>query len=123
MPPQASTLSGPSGDFSCTGAGGRLRRVLRVVRDDVQHRHLREARDRVGEIAAQPLRGLARQRADDHLVVAQRVPDLGERLQRHGVADDALAALDPGSTPGLQRRVQPLLALRAGGGARTARPA
>ena len=45
---------------------------------------------------------------DDHLVVAHRVPDLGERLQRHRVADDAVAALDPGCTPGLQRRVQPL---------------
>src|SRR4029079_10590943 len=43
-----------------------------------------------------------------------------ERLQRHGVADDTVAALDPACTPGLQGRVKTLLALRAGGGARAA---
>ena len=66
------------------------------MRDDVQDGDLREARHRVGEIAPQPLRGLAGQRADDHLVVAQRVPDLGERLQRHGVADDTVIPQEAG---------------------------
>ena len=80
----------------------RVRDVLRVVGDDVQDRDAGVAGDGVGEVAAQPLRGLARQRADDHLVVAHRVPDLGQRLQRDGVADDALALLDPRCTPGVQ---------------------
>ena len=69
---------------------------VRVVRDDVQDRDARVPRDRVREVAADPLRALAGQRAHDHLVVAHRVPHLGQRLERRRVAHDALAALDAG---------------------------
>ena len=117
-PPHASTLSGPSGAFSCTGAG-KSRGALRVLRDDVQHRYARVARDGVGEVGADPLRALARQRRDDHLVVAHRVPDLAERLERDRVADDAVAAARsrPRATPPA-RASRRSLARRAVGAAR-----
>jgi hypothetical protein len=101
--------------------GRRPREVLRIVGDDVQHGDTRVTRDGVREVGADPLRALSRQGRDDHLVEAQRVPHLAERLARDRVADDAVAVLDARFAPGRQCTVQAALALIARGAARAAR--
>src|SRR4051794_34434142 len=80
----------------------------RVVCHHVHHRYAGEAGHGVREIGPPPLRALPGQGGDDDLVVAHRVPHLAERVERRRVAHHALAALDAGLPPRLERGLHAL---------------